>query len=220
MAPFALALENIEKSYGGQALLRGASLQIAPGESVALFGRSGSGKSTLLRIAAGLENADAGAVQIAGINVSALRTHARTLHRRAHIGQVFQFFELFDTLSVLDNLLLPLRLNRMPLDLTDARALLASVGLAQHAQRFPDSLSGGEKQRLAVLRALIHRPALLLADEPTGSLDDANAQVVMQLLQQRAREHGVGLLIVTHARETAAFADRVLRVEAGLLVPA
>ena len=200
-------------------LFSNLDLEVSAGELVALLGRSGSGKSTLLNLISGIEPADAGTLQIAGQSLGGLDEAARTRLRRRHIGLVFQFFNLIPTLTVAENLLLPLQLNG--LDNAEQRQwafeLLDQVGLGERRTSFPERLSGGEQQRLALVRALVHRPNLLLADEPTGNLDEATGAQVLDLLLRLHQQLGTTLLLVTHSQEVARRAQRVLRLEAGRL---
>ncbi|MFA5515012.1 MAG: ABC transporter ATP-binding protein [Desulfuromonadales bacterium] len=189
------------------------------GEMVALIGRSGSGKSTLLNLISGIDLPTGGKVEIGGAVLTGLSERERTLFRRRHIGFIFQFFNLIPTLTVLENLLLPLELNGKigAEERRRAADLLARVGLADRPDSYPDRLSGGEQQRLACARALVHRPQLILADEPTGNLDAETGALVMALLDDLVRQAGVTLLLVTHSRELAGRADRVLTVGDGRL---
>jgi putative ABC transport system ATP-binding protein len=214
-------LQGLTRSYqeGGREhiVLLDASLELAAGESVALLGPSGSGKSTLLNLMSGMDTPDAGRVEVAGTDLTGLNERDRTLFRRRHIGFVFQFFNLIPTLSVEENLLLPLELaGRIDAE-HEARALdlLRIVGLAGREGAFPDRLSGGEQQRVAVARALVHRPALVLADEPTGNLDREAGDVVLDLLDSLVREEGATLMTVTHSQRVAERADRVLVLRDG-----
>jgi len=217
-------LVDLRKSYREgdrlHTVLDGATATIAGGERVAILGPSGSGKSTLLNLISGTDLPDAGTVRVNGVDVPALTEHERTLFRRKHVGFVFQFFNLLPTLTVLENLLLPLELtgSRDPANEARARGLLERVGLADRTESFPDRLSGGEQQRIALARALVHRPGLLLADEPTGNLDQDLAEQVGGLLEELAASHGTTLVVVTHSRELAARMDRTLRVDHGRLV--
>jgi putative ABC transport system ATP-binding protein len=210
-----LSVRSVSKSYGGtrkRTVLRDVSLEMAAGEYVALMGESGVGKSTLLNLIAGLDEADAGTVSIDGVTITALPDAERTRLRRRHIGFVFQAFHLLPHLTVAQNVALPLALNGAPADGRAARVgqMLEAVGLAAAAASFPRELSGGEMQRVAIARALVHRPQLLLADEPTGNLDqDAAAQVLALLREQVKREGSAGIL-VTHSPIAAATADRVV----------
>jgi len=196
-----------------------AGLQILPGECVALLGRSGSGKSTLLNLIAGIDRPDSGSVLIGGQDICALQEPALTLFRRRHIGFVYQFFNLIPTLSCAENVALPLELNGYPRDTAarQTRQMLEAVGLQQRASAYPDQLSGGEQQRIAIGRALVHRPALVLADEPTGNLDQAAGAQVLDLMLALAREERSSLLLVTHSRAVAQRADRVLTLHEGQL---
>ncbi len=192
---------------------------VGRGEFVALIGRSGSGKSTLLNLISGIDLPSGGEVVIDGRYLTRLSEEHRTLFRRRHIGFVFQFFNLIPTLTVQENLLLPLELNRL-LDAEQrqyAHALLQEVGLAERAASYPDRLSGGEQQRLAIARALVHRPLVLLADEPTGNLDAETGRQVLDLLERLAREAAMTVVMVTHSPEGASRADRILTVRDGLL---
>ena len=190
------------------------------GEIIALRGRSGSGKSTLLNLISGIDQPDAGEVIVAGINLTQLGEHERTLFRRKHIGFVYQSFNLVPTLNVADNIRLVLELNKVPFDEATARinTLLESVQLADRANSYPDILSGGEQQRVAIARALSHRPSVLLADEPTGNLDAGNGEHVLNLMLELNREMRTSLVIVTHDHSIANRMDRVLVLEDGRLV--
>ncbi|MDZ7828782.1 MAG: ABC transporter ATP-binding protein [Halofilum sp. (in: g-proteobacteria)] len=200
-------------------ILHGIDLTVAPGEAVALVGRSGAGKSTLLNVIAGLARPERGTVRIGGRDLTAMKERERTLLRRRHIGFVYQFFNLIDTLSVIDNVLLPLELDGGADGDAHERVqgLLAEVGLAGRADAFPDRLSGGEQQRVAVVRALAHGPGLVLADEPTGNLDTETGGAVLDLLGRLVRAGGHSLVIVTHSESIASVADRTLRLADGLL---
>jgi putative ABC transport system ATP-binding protein len=208
-------------SEGGQPreILRGVDLELEPGEAVALVGPSGSGKSTLLNLLGGLDLPDAGEVWLEGVRLDRLDEQRRTILRRRRIGFVFQSFQLLPTLDVRENLLLPLafdgRADRAARERADR--LLDAVGLGDRARAFPDRLSGGEQQRVAVARALLPEPALILADEPTGNLDRDNGERVLELLLSLVRERGATLLLVTHAEAAARRADRVLELEDGRL---
>jgi len=193
--------------------------QIASGERVAVMGRSGSGKSTLLNLISGIDRADSGAVYVDGLEVTALGEPARTLFRRAHIGFVYQFFNLIPTLDVAENVRLVLELNGLRGRAARERSLaaLADVGLRARAHSAIEALSGGEQQRVAIARALVHAPQLLLADEPTGNLDDVTAQEVLPSLLALTRARGTTLVMVTHDEALAAAADRVLELREGRL---
>jgi putative ABC transport system ATP-binding protein len=200
-------------------VLDGLDLQVAAAQSIAIMGRSGSGKSTLLNLISGIDRPDSGTVRIDGREVSALTEPARTLFRRAHIGFVYQFFNLIPTLDVAENVRLVLELNGMRGVAARERtsAVLQQVGLAARAGSAVDRLSGGEQQRVAIARALVHEPRLLLADEPTGNLDEQSALEVLPLLFSLTRSVGTTLLLVTHDAALAARASRVLELREGKL---
>ncbi|KGE03864.1 ABC transporter ATP-binding protein [Pseudohaliea rubra] len=201
-------------------LLTGIDLSLAAGECVALLGASGSGKSTLLNLLGTIDSPQSGSLLIGGREISALAEPERTLFRRRHIGFVYQRFLLVPTLTVAENIRLPLDLLGVPPTEAGERVAhwLEAVGLARRGDSFPDRLSGGEQQRVAIARALIHEPDLVLADEPTGSLDPETGERVLALLLERARQGRGALLLVTHSEAVAARADRVLRLEHGRLV--
>ncbi len=201
-------------------VLQNAHAEFEPGQMTVILGRSGSGKSTLLNLISGIDAPDSGQIWVDGRDLTALSERDRTLFRRARIGFIFQFFNLIPTLTVGENVSLPLELNRVPR--TEARgkaeALLDSVGLLDRWNTFPEKLSGGEQQRVALARALVHDPLLILADEPTGNLDEETGSQVLSLLTRLAREQDRTLLMVTHSQEAASHADRVLRLTHGQLV--
>jgi putative ABC transport system ATP-binding protein len=219
-----IELTDLHKRYreGDQlhTVLDGASARVASGERVAILGPSGSGKSTLLNLISGIDLPDAGSVRIDGVDVTALTERERTLFRRRHVGFVFQFFNLLPTLTVLENLLLPLELAESADAAAKARAmgLLERVGLSGRTASFPDRLSGGEQQRVAIARALAHGPSLILADEPTGNLDEDLGATVAELLDELVRAQGSTLVVVTHQLDLARRMDRVLRIDHGSLV--
>jgi len=198
-------------------VLEGLDADIGTGERVAVMGRSGSGKSTLLNLLSGIDRPDSGAVYVDGVELSALGEPARTLFRRAHIGFVYQFFNLIPTLDVAENVRLVLELNGVRGREARERSLaaLARVGLQGRAHSAIDALSGGEQQRVAIARALVHAPKLLLADEPTGNLDAATAQEVLPALLDLTRERGTTLVMATHDETLAGAADRVLELREG-----
>ena len=217
-----LTVRQLQRRFGDTPVLDGLDLDLAAGECVALVGRSGAGKSTLLHLVAGIDRADGGEIRFDDTRLDTLDEAARTRFRRQHLGLVFQSWNLVPSLSALDNLCLPLELIGVAGAEAKrrAQALLDQLGLGELAKRFPDELSGGQQQRVAVARALAHGPSVLLADEPTGSLDAESAAAVMRLLIGACREAGASLLLVTHAAEVMGQADRLLRMQDGRLVPA
>jgi putative ABC transport system ATP-binding protein len=219
-----LRLVDVTKTYreGGEkrSILAFANATIQRGELVSLLGKSGSGKTTLLNIISGIEYPDSGDIFVDEIRLTGLKEGERTLFRRKHIGFIFQFFNLIPTLNVWDNLVLPLELNGM-MDSNGesfARSLINEVGLANRLEAYPEQLSGGEKQRLAIARALVHDPDIILADEPTGNLDEETGQVILKLLDNMARGFGKTLILVTHSPEAASIADRIFHLREGRLV--
>jgi putative ABC transport system ATP-binding protein len=206
-------VRQLAKHYGTTVVFQDVSLQVEPGEFVAIVGESGVGKSTLLNCMAGLDDWDAGSVWLDGVDLSTLNADQRAILRRSRVGFVFQAFHVLPHLDVAQNVALPLMLLGQSDDARVA-AVLESVGLGGLGQRLPQQLSGGQLQRVAMARALVHRPALLLADEPTGNLDPANAGRIMDVLATQTRESGAALVLVTHSQAAAARADRVLHLRA------
>lgn len=223
MSPL-IELESVRKAYRegrrDHVVLDGASATIERGELIVVLGRSGSGKSTLLNLISGIDRPDAGVVRVGGFSIGSAPERERTLFRRRHIGFVFQFFNLIPTLTVLENLLLPLELAGRASGDAEERCLelLASVGLGKRAASFPDRLSGGERQRVALARALIHEPDVILADEPTGNLDVDTGRDVIDLLDRLVRQRGRTLVMATHSREVVGVADRIFTIDHGRLV--
>ncbi len=201
-------------------VLDGLDLEVGRGQTVAILGPSGSGKSTLLNLISGIDDPDQGTVEVAGLRLDELGEHGRTLFRRRHIGFIFQFFNLLPTLTVQENLLLPLELNRREGAEDRVRELLERVGLSDRAGSYPDRLSGGEQQRVAIARALAHEPELILADEPTGNLDRETGARVLGLLDDLVRAPGRTMLVVTHSPDVLELADRALVLRDGRLEPA
>jgi putative ABC transport system ATP-binding protein len=218
-----LELRNLGKVYeegeGARTVLVDVNAAVRKGELAVLLGPSGSGKSTLLNLISGIDTPSRGNVLIGSKDLTVLSEKERTLFRRKNIGLVFQFFNLLPTLTVLENLLLPLDLNGMTGKGVKERVmeLLDAVGLADRARSLPDRLSGGEQQRVAVARALVHDPPLVLADEPTGNLDSDTGNHIMGLLEGLARQSGKTIVVVTHKTEAVSLADRVFLVREGRL---
>ena len=200
-------------------VLRDVALRIDAGECVALLGRSGCGKSTLLNLLGAIDRPDAGSVTVDGVALGSLTERERTLFRRRHLGFVYQAFNLIPTLTAVENVALPLELNGVTAGAARRQAsdLLDTIGIGARADAFPDELSGGEQQRVAVARALVHRPRLVLADEPTGNLDAETGPQVLDLLRGLAAGSGGAQLIVTHSLAVARTADRILTLEDGLV---
>jgi putative ABC transport system ATP-binding protein len=216
-----IQVDNLTRIYqtgsNRQVVFDALTFEVEKGETVALLGASGSGKTTLLNLISGIDTPDAGQVLIDGVDVHALGEPQRTLLRRRQIGFVFQFFNLIPTLTAGENVALPLELlgsdDRAARERADA--LLEQVGLGGLGMRYPETLSGGEQQRAAIARALVHQPAVLLADEPTGNLDEDTGRLIIDLLTALARQQGTTLLLVTHSMQVAQAADRVLRLSHG-----
>jgi putative ABC transport system ATP-binding protein len=218
-----LILQNLSRSFreGGREhrVLDGVNARIESGELAAVMGRSGSGKSTLLNVVSGIDRADTGSVIIDGQEVSSLREPERTRFRRRHIGFIYQFFNLVPTLDAEENVRLVLELNgvRGAEARRRSAAVLREVGLSDRMHSAIDTFSGGEQQRVAIARALVHEPSLLLADEPTGNLDEETVREVFPLITSLVRKRGATLLLVTHDRSLASSADRVLDMRDGRL---
>lgn len=208
-----LQISKLGKRYGDTVVFSQVTLDVAPGEFVAIVGESGVGKSTLLNCMAGLDNWDEGTVTLDGADLGLMSDDQRALLRRRHVGFVFQAFHVLPHLDVAQNVALPLLLLGEPDD-ARVQALLDAVGLGGLGQRLPQQLSGGQLQRVAIARALVHRPGLLLADEPTGNLDPGTAARVMDALVAQTRQHGASLVLVTHSEAAAQRADRVLHLTA------
>ena len=217
-------LRNLSKAYeeaGVQrTILQALDADLYTGDFIVLLGKSGSGKSTLLNLIGGIDVPSSGEIWINDTNLTALNERALTLFRRDHIGFVFQFFNLIPTLTALENVSLPFELQGKPRRHSEqrARALLERVGLAHRADAYPDRLSGGEQQRVAIARALIHEPFLILADEPTGNLDEETGAKVLHLLLALTRDEGKTLIMATHNPEVVPLADVVYHIHEGKLI--
>ncbi|MEM9955679.1 MAG: ABC transporter ATP-binding protein [Chloroflexota bacterium] len=217
-------VENLTKAYeqGGKVrkVLDNLTLDIYEGEFFVILGKSGSGKSTLLNLVSGIDTPDVGDITVNDVTVTQLSEREQTLFRRDNIGIIFQFFNLIPTLTVLENITLPQELagkdRQQAMD--DAQSLLEHVGLGDRADSFPDKLSGGEQQRVAIARALVHQPSIVLADEPTGNLDEDTGENVMQLLLNLTRTAGKTLIMATHSPEIVPLADRVARINDGQMI--
>jgi putative ABC transport system ATP-binding protein len=220
---FFLRVEGLCKQYlegeKTRKVLVEANLSAARGEITAILGKSGSGKTTLLNLISGIDRVDCGEVYLGNLRLTGMNEVDRTYFRRESIGFIFQFFNLIPTLSVWENVFLPLELNRRTSasDKEHARRLLAEVGLAGREKTFPDRLSGGEQQRVAIARALAHDPLLVLADEPTGNLDDETGVQVLTLLERLTRAAGKNMILVTHSEDAASIADHIYVLREGHL---
>ncbi len=221
--PAVLRIRRLSRSFREgerrHLVLDAADAEVARAQSMAILGRSGSGKSTLLNLVSGIDQPDSGTIEIDGRLITSMTERERTLYRRRHIGFIYQFFHLIPTLDVEENVRLALELNgvRGLQARRRSRASLDEVGLGDRLASAPDALSGGEQQRVAIARALVHEPTLILADEPTGNLDDQTAEQVMALLRGLVRERGVTLVMATHARALALTTDRQLELRDGRL---
>jgi len=218
-----IRVSNLTKTYRegeeSRPVLIDSSVSLRQGEFIAILGKSGSGKTTFLNLVSGIDRPDAGAIWFGGIELTALDDRARTLFRRRNIGFIFQFYNLIPILNVWENIILPLELNGLEGPQYDEQAarLMEAVGLEGRRKTYPDRLSGGEQQRVAIARALVHNPLLVLADEPTGNLDEDTGRQVMALLDRLTRQAGKNLIMVTHSSETARLADRTFHIRAGRL---
>ena len=213
-----LSLHDVTKTYPGTEapVLNGVSLSLDRGDMLALTGESGSGKSTLLHLIGGLDTADSGPVLIDGVDLTGMDDAGRAALRRGTVGVIFQQFNLIPSLNVADNIAFQARLSGRH-DPAQTRDLASRLGLTDHLQKYPEQLSGGQQQRVAIARTLAPRPALVLADEPTGNLDEATADAVMALLRDLVAENGAGLILVTHSERLAAMLPQRLHLRAGKL---
>jgi putative ABC transport system ATP-binding protein len=211
-----IRIEGIEKYYGTAHVLRGIELGVAKGEFVAVTGSSGSGKSTLLNIIGGMDRADAGKIFVERDEISSYGDEELTLYRRKRIGFVFQFFNLLPNITVIENIRIPLLLNGVR-DEERVYAFVRRVGLGGKEKSYPHQLSGGEQQRVAIARALVHDPDIILADEPTGSLDSRTGQAIMELMISLREETGKTILLVTHEDYVSRYASRTVRIKDGVI---
>jgi ABC-type lipoprotein export system ATPase subunit len=219
MHPTAIECRLVSKQYDSRPVLREVSLQVAPGERLALTGPSGSGKTTLLNCLGGIDRPDSGDIIIGGESITRMQGSEMAALRRRKLGNIFQFFHLLPTLSVRENVEFPLALLGVAASerARRAQALLERVNVGHRAEAFPAQLSGGEMQRTAIARALIHGPAVLLADEPTGNLDSANGANILALLSELTDETKTALVLVTHSAEATAICHRIVQMRDGSL---
>lgn len=211
-----IKIERLEKSYGGVPVLKGIDLEVGTGEFLAVRGVSGSGKSTLLNLIGGMDRPESGSIRVDGDEITRYSDEELTLYRRKKIGFVFQFFNLLPNITVFENVQMPLLLNGIDDD-GRVRSLMRRVGVEGKEQKYPYQLSGGQQQRVAIARALVHEPEIILADEPTGSLDSATGRSIMDLLRSLAEEREKTILLVTHENFIAAYAARNVSIKDGAL---
>ena len=211
-----IRLESVEKYYGNHRVLKGINLEVQRGEFVSIMGSSGSGKSTLLNLIGGMDRPEGGRIMVDGEDISAYADGELTLYRRRKIGFVFQFFNLLPNITVLENISMPLLLNGVEED-EKADVFISRVGLRGKENNYPYQLSGGEQQRVAIARALVHDPEIILADEPTGSLDSETGKMIMDLIQQLTEETRKTVILVTHESYIADYAKRTARIRDGVL---
>ena len=214
-----IEVKNIHKSFGTLEVLKGVDLAVKKGEIVSIIGKSGAGKTTLLQIIGTLDKPDSGSVVIDGVDVFALKEKELADFRNRHIGFIFQFHQLLPEFNALENVMMPAMIARMSEKEAEQRAvqLLTELGMAERLTHKPNELSGGEKQRVAAARAMMMSPDVILADEPSGSLDESNKKELHKLLLQMREQYGQTIIIVTHDKELAEISDRVIEMRDGVV---
>lgn len=213
-----LEVIDLKKDYRNVHALRGLSLKISTGEFVSIMGKSGCGKSTLLHCMSGILKPTAGDIVFDDQSLFILNADKRAKVRRESMGFVFQFFHLIPELTVKENILLPVKVNRLKLDEKHYERLVADLDLSEFMNRLPSTLSGGQQQRVAIARALIHKPAIVFADEPTGNLDENSSKEVIELLKSLQKQYDLTLVLVTHDRDVASYADRIIHMRDGKII--
>ncbi|NWF76902.1 MAG: ABC transporter ATP-binding protein [Nitrospirae bacterium] len=212
-----IKLEGVEKYYGNNRVLKGINLEVEKAEFISIMGSSGSGKSTLLNLIGGMDKPEKGSIFVNGSEISAYTDEQLTLYRRKKVGFIFQFFNLLPNISVVENIQMPLLLNGDE-NIKKVYEIIERVGLKGKENVYPYQLSGGEQQRVAIARALIHNPEIILADEPTGSLDSETGIMIMELITQLAKETGKTIILVTHESYIAEYAKRIIRIKDGFII--
>jgi len=214
-----IQLYNVEKNYGTRAIFRGINLVVGSGEFVAVMGSSGSGKSTLLNLIGGMDIPDKGMISVDREVISSYTEEQLTTYRRQKVGFIFQFFNLLPNITVYENIEMPLLLNREEGYEEKISAYIRLVGLEGRENDYPSALSGGEQQRVAIVRALIHEPSIILADEPTGNLDSRTGASIVELIKEAAGLDRKTVVLVTHNEAVAQYAGRIIRIQDGTLLP-
>lgn len=211
-----IKLVDIFKGYGGTEVLKGINLNIKNGEFVSIMGPSGSGKSTLLNIIGAMDNPDRGKVVIDEVDISNFNEEELTDFRKKNIGFIFQFFNLFNNLTVYENVLIPLLIGGVDRE-KEIKEILSMLGIGDKLNKFAHQLSGGEQQRVAIARAIIKQPKIILADEPTGSLDTANGEKILNILKEFNHQYNITIVMVTHNQEIAKYTDRIIHIRDGII---
>ena len=213
-----LQVIDLKKNYNTVEALRGVTLDISDGEFISIMGKSGCGKTTLLHCMSGILKPSSGEILFDEKSLFKIKDHARSKVRRTSMGFVFQFFNLVPELTVKENILLPLKINRYKVDEVYFDKLIEDLGIIEQINRLPATLSGGQQQRVAIARALIHKPKIVFADEPSGNLDETSSKEVIELLQSLQKEYNLTLVMVTHDKDIASYADRIIHMRDGRIV--